>query len=317
MDHLETLRCFVAVADAGGFAVAGRRLGCSAAAVTRAIAALEARLSVLLFQRSTRMVRLTEAGERFLADCRPLLNDLHEAEQAARGAQAEAQGLLSITAPQMFGIQHVAPIVLDFLQAHPRVQARTLFVNRVVHLLEEDMDVAVRIAHLHDSGLTALQVGALRRMVVASPGYLARHGEPRHPHELGQHRAIAFSFDARAPSPWRFRDGTTGTPQQAWISNSNEVDIAAAEAGLGLTRCLAYQAAASLRAGRLRIVLAEHEPDPVPVHIVYPAGRRAPAKVRAFVEFARHRLAAEPVLQGRGLARRSSTSSSNSTRSKG
>ncbi|RYF55247.1 MAG: LysR family transcriptional regulator, partial [Comamonadaceae bacterium] len=281
------------------------------------IAALEARLSVLLFQRSTRMVRLTEAGERFLADCRPLLSDLHEAEQAARGAQAEAQGLLSITAPQMFGIQHVAPIVLDFLQAQPRVQARTLFVNRVVHLLEEDMDVAVRIAHLHDSGLTALQVGSLRQLVVASPEYLVRHGEPRHPHELGEHRAIAFSFDARAPSPWRFRDGTTGTPQQAWISNSNEVDIAAAEAGLGLTRCLAYQAAASLRAGRLRIVLAEHEPDPVPVHIVYPAGRRAPAKVRAFVEFARHRLAAEPVLQGRGLTRRSGGSSSNSTRSKG
>jgi DNA-binding transcriptional LysR family regulator len=246
------------------------------------------------------MVRLTEAGERFLADCRPLLSDLHEAEQAARGAQAEAQGLLSITAPQMFGIQHVAPIVLDFLQAQPRVQARTLFVNRVVHLLEEDMDVAVRIAHLHDSGLTALQVGSLRQLVVASPEYLVRHGEPRHPHELGEHRAIAFSFDARAPSPWRFRDGTTGTPQQAWIS----------KAGLGLTRCLAYQAAASLRAGRLRIVLTEHEPDPVPVHIVYPAGRRAPAKVRAFVEFARHRLAAEPVLQGRGLARRSSSTRS-------
>ena len=304
MDHLETLRCFVAVADAGGFAVAGRRLGCSAAAVTRAIAALEARLSVLLFQRSTRTVRLTEAGERFLADCRPILSDLHEAEQAASGAQAEAQGLLSITAPQMFGNQHVAPVVLDFLQAHPRVQARTLFVNRLVHLLEEDMDVAVRIAHLPDSGLTALQVGALRHLVVASPGYLAQHGAPRHPGELGGHRAIAFSFDARVASPWKFRGGIVGAPQFTWISNSNEVDIAAAEAGLGLTRCLAYQAAASLRAGRLRVVLAEHEPDPVPVHIVYPAGRRAPAKVQAFVAFARERLAAEPVLQGGGLTRR-------------
>lgn len=303
MDHLDTLRCFVAVADAGGFAVAGRQLGCSAAAVTRAIAALEARLGVLLFQRSTRMVRLTEAGERFLADCRPLLNDLHEAEQTARGAQVQAQGLLSITAPQMFGIQHVAPIVRDFLQDHPRVQARTLFVNRLVHLLEEDMDVAVRIAHLPDSGLTALPVGALRRLVVASPGYLARHGVPEHPGDLTQHRAIAFSFDARAAAPWKFRDGWVGHPQLAWISNANEVDIAAAEAGLGLTRCLAYQAAPSLRAGRLRIVLAAFEPPPVPVHIVYPAGRRAPAKVRSFVEFARERLAAEPVLQGKGLGR--------------
>ncbi|MBT9512902.1 MAG: LysR family transcriptional regulator [Acidovorax sp.] len=303
MDHLDTLRCFVAVADAGGFAVAGRRLGCSAAAVTRAIAALEARLGVLLFQRSTRWVRLTEAGERFLADCRPILSDLHEAEQAASGAQAEAQGLLSITAPQMFGIQHVAPIVQGFLQAQPRVQVRTLFVNRLVHLLEESMDVAIRIAHLPDSGLTALQVGALRRLVVASPAYLAQHGEPRHPGALSTHRAIGFSFDARAVTPWKFKDGATGQPQFAWISNSNEVDIAAAEAGVGLTRCLAYQAAASLRAGRLRIVLAEHELPPVPVHIVYPAGRRAPAKVRAFVEWARERLAKEPVLNGRGLGR--------------
>lgn len=303
MDHLDTLRCFVTVADAGGFAVAGRRLGCSATAVTRAIAALEARLGVLLFQRSTRLVRLTEAGERFLADCRPIQSDLAEAEQTASGAQVQPQGLLSITAPQMFGIQHVAPIVLGFLQAQPRVQARTLFVNRLVHLLEEDMDVAVRIAHLPDSGLTALPVGALRRLVVASPDYLARHGEPQHPQDLAQHRAIAFSFDARAAAPWKFADALVGQPQIAWISNANEVDIAAAEAGLGLTRCLAYQAAASLRAGRLRIVLAEFEPPPVPVHIVYPAGRRAPAKVRAFVEFARERLAAEPVLQGRGLVR--------------
>lgn len=301
MDHLDTLRCFMAVADAGGFAAAARRLGCSATAVTRAIAALEARLSVLLFQRSTRLVRLTEAGERFLADCRPILSDLHEAEQAASGAQAEAQGLLAITAPQMFGIQHVAPIVQAFLREQPRVQVRTLFVNRLVHLLEEGMDVAVRIAHLQDSGLTAIQVGALRRLVVASPAYLAQHGEPRQPDELAAHRAIGFSFDNRNVSPWKFQGGAVGQPQFAWVSNSNEVDIGAAEAGLGLTRCLAYQAAAGLRAGRLRIVLAAHELPPVPVHIVYPAGRRAPAKVRAFVEFARERLAAEPVLQGGGL----------------
>ncbi|MGV3681559.1 MAG: LysR family transcriptional regulator [Acidovorax sp.] len=304
MDHLDTLRCFIAVADAGGFAAAARRLGVSATAVTRAIAALEARLSVLLFQRSTRTVRLTEAGERFLADCRPLLTDLHEAEQAARGAQAEPQGLLAITAPHMFGMRHVAPIVQDFLHAQPRVQVRTLFVNRLVHLLEEGMDVAVRIAHLPDSRLTAVQVGALRRLVVASPGYLAQHGEPQHPGELATHRAIGFSFDNNSVSPWKFKDGVVGQPQFTWISNSNEVDIAAAESGLGLTRCLAYQAAQGVRAGRLRIVLAAHEPPQVPVHIVYPAGRRAPAKVRAFVEFARERLSAEPVLQGRGLGRK-------------
>ena len=220
MDYLDTLRCFVTVADAGGFAVAARRLGCSATAVTRAIAALEARLGVLLFQRSTRMVRLTEAGERFLQDCRPILNDLHEAEQAASGAQAEAQGLLSITAPQMFGIQHVAPIVQGFLQAQPRVQVRTLFVNRLVHLLDEGMDVAIRIAPLPDSGLTAVQVGALRRLVVASPAYLAQHGKPLHPADLSSHRAIGFAFDARTHaialevSRWRHRPAAVHLDQQ-------------------------------------------------------------------------------------------------------
>jgi DNA-binding transcriptional LysR family regulator len=158
------------------------------------------------------------------------------------------------------------------------VQARTLFVNRLVHLLEEDMDVAVRIAHLPDSGLTALPVGALRRLVVASPDYLARHGEPQHPQDLAQHRAIAFSFDARAAAPWKFAEGLVGQPQIAWISNANEVDIAATEAGLGLTRCLAYQAAASLRAGRLRIVLAGFEPPPGGVDDVH--GHRRGARAR-------------------------------------
>lgn len=304
MDHLDTLRCFVAVADAGGFAAAARSLGRSPAAVTRAIAALELRLGALLLQRSTRMVRLTDTGERFLSDCRSILGELHEAEQAVSGAQAEVQGQLAITAPQMFGLLHVAPIVQEFLGVHPRVQVRTLFVNRLVNLMDEGMDVAVRIAHLPDSGLTALPVGALRTLVVASPAYLQQHGTPSHPSELSAHRAIGISSEAGAARPWMFKGGVVGQPQICWISNSTEVDIAAAEAGVGLTRCLAYQAVAGLRSGRLRIVLAEHELPPVPVHIVYPAGRRAPAKVRAFVALARERLAHIPALQGRGLSKR-------------
>lgn len=302
MDHLQSLRAFVAVADAAGFAAAARRLDCSPPAVTRAIAALEGRLGVLLLQRSTRSVRLTETGERFLQDCRRILAELDEAERAAAGVQGEAQGLLAITAPQMFGRLHVAPLIADFLRAQPRVQLRSLFIDRLVHLLDEGIDVAVRIAHLPDSGLTALPVGSLRRLVVGSPEYLAREGRPQTPQDLARHQAIGFSFDALTPKPWRFRDGQVAHPRVAWVSNNNEVSIAAAEAGQGLTRCLAYQAAEGLRAGRLSIVLAEHELPPVPVHIVYPAGRRAPAKVRAFVDFARERLAAEPVLRGEGLA---------------
>ena len=169
MDHLDQLRCMLAVVDAGGFAAAARRLGVSAPAATRAIAALERRLGVLLLQRSTRSVRLTDAGGRFAVDCRRILAELDEAENAAAGQQGEVQGQLSLTAPQMFGRLHMAPIALDFLRAQPRVQLRSLFVDRLVHLAGEGFDVALRIAHLPDSGLTALPVGSLRRLVVASP----------------------------------------------------------------------------------------------------------------------------------------------------
>lgn len=299
MDQLEQLRVFVAVAEAQSFAGAARRLSASPPAVTRAIAALERRLGVVLLLRSTRSVRLTDTGERFLHDCRRVLADLDEAEAAASGVQTEVQGQLAITASSLFGKLHVAAIVLDFLREQPRVQVRTLFVDRLVHLLDEGIDVAVRIAHLPDSGLTALPVGSLRRCIVASPGYLARHGAPRTPQDLTLHRAIGFSFDAIAPEPWKLRDGRIGQPRIDWVTNTSEVGIAAAEAGQGLNRCLIYQAAEGLRAGRLKLVLEDFEPPPMPVHIVYPAGRRAPAKVRAFVDFARERLAAEAILQGR------------------
>lgn len=300
MDHLEQLRCLVAVADAGSLAGAARRLGVSAPAVTRGIAALEAKLGAVLIQRSTRSLRLSDAGERFIADCRRILADLDEAQAAVTGLQSEARGLLSLTAPQMFGRLHVAPIVLEFLREQPRVQLRCMLADRLVHLLDEGIDVAVRIAQLPDSGLTALPVGSLRRLVVASPAYLARAGRPEHPQELTQHRAVGFSFDAVQPRPWNFGEGLSVQPHFAWVTNSNEVAVAAAEAGEGLLRCLAYQAAEGLRAGRLVALMEAHEPPPVPVHIVYPAGRRAPAKVRAFIEFAAQRLRAEPVLQGGG-----------------
>ncbi|WP_077038050.1 LysR family transcriptional regulator [Pelomonas sp. KK5] len=296
MDHLDTLRAFVATAELQGFAAAARRLGVSAPAVTRAIVALEKRLGVVLLMRTTRSVRLTDAGERFLQDCRRILADLDEAEAAAAGGQA--RGWLTVTAPQMFGRLHMAPLVLDFLKAQPQVQVRTLFADRVVHLLDEGIDVALRIAQLPDSGLTAVPVGALRRVVVGAPAYLAAHGTPQTPQDLAPHHAIAYAQDGHNPTPWRFRDGQLGEPRINWVTNSNEVAISAAVAGHGLTRCLIYQAAADLRAGRLRSVLDEHALPAVPVHLVYPAGRRAPAKVRAFIEFARERLAAEPVLRG-------------------
>ncbi len=301
MSDLLNLRVFVAVAEEGGFASAARRLRLSAPAVTRAIAALERHLGARLLHRTTRSVRLTDVGERFLADSKRILSELEEAEAAARGAHVEPQGQLSITASVLFGRFHIAPIVLDFLQMHPKVSVRTLFVDRIVHLVDEGFDVALRIAHLPDSSMTAVQVGSLRRVTVASPAYLEAHGEPATPQALAGHRAIGFSQLGAGGTDWTFSlpegGSCTVQPQMPWIANLGEVAIDAAAAGHGLTRALSYQVARPLAEGKLRVVLQAYEPPPVPVHLVYPAGRKAAAKVRAFVDFAAQRLRAEPVLR--------------------
>jgi DNA-binding transcriptional LysR family regulator len=308
MDHLEGLKIFVAVAELQGFAPAARRLSLSPPAVTRAVAALEHRLGAQLLHRSTRSVRLTDIGERFLDDCRRVLADLEEAEALAGGAHAVPQGQLAITAPAMFGRLHVVPIALDFLSLHPQISVRSYFVDRIVHLLDEGFDVALRIARLPDSGMTAVNVGSVRRVVVASPAYLDRHGTPTAPADLQQHDAIGFTQSAGAV-PWSFSlpGAATGTPRELvqprmrLLANAGEVGIDAALRGHGVTRALSYQIDEHVRAGRLRILLAAYEPTPIPVHLVYVAGRKAPAKVRAFVAFAVDRLRREPVLQAQVL----------------
>ena len=302
MDHLDSLRTFVAVADAGGLARAARQRGSSAPAVTRAITALERRLGTPLLLRTTRSLRLTEAGEAFLADCRRILNELDAAEAAVSGRREEPQGVLAVTAPATFGRRHIAPVLLEFLSAQPAVSARAFFVDRVVHLIDEGYDVALRIAHLPDSGLTAVPVGQLRRVVVASPAYIERYGEPRAPGDLVRHQAIGFSRDGQGQVQWLFKDRREAVvPQQRLVLNNVDAKIAAACAGFGLVQALAYQVTDEVRDGRLRVLLAEHEHSPVPVHLVYPAGRMAAAKVRAFVAFAAERLRKVPVLQGAGL----------------
>jgi DNA-binding transcriptional LysR family regulator len=306
MDKLEGMRIFVAVAEARGFAPAARQLGMSPPAVTRAVAALEAHVGAQLLRRSTRQVALTEAGARFHADCKRILADVEEAEASASGAHAVPQGLLALTAPQLFGRIHVAPLLVDFLAQYPQVSARSFFTDQIVHLLDEGLDVAVRIGHLPDSGLTAVRAGHVRRVVVASPAYLAEHGVPRTPADLPRHRAIGFSQHSAVSAPWVFyppgrkgrSDGETAEPQIRHVTNAGEVAIGAARAGLGLSRALSYQVADDVLAGRLKVVLAEHEPAPIPVQLVYVEGRRAAAKVRAFVDFAVERLRAQPVLNG-------------------
>jgi len=289
MDRFESMRIFVAVVEAQGFAPAARRLAMSPAALTRAVSALEQRIGARLLHRTTRIVRLTEAGERFLVDSKRILGELDEAEASAAGSHAEPQGQLAVTAPIMFGRMHIAPIVLDFLTRHPKVKARLLLLDRLVDLIDEGLDVAVRIAHLPDSSLRAVQVGSVRWVVCASPDYLAARGTPRAPADLAQHDAIAFS-QSGMPGDWSFASGQTVDPRAQLVANGTDVPIAAAVAGRGLTRALSYQVAPEVRAGRLTIVLEEFEPPPLPISLVYAEGRRAAAKVRAFVDFAVERL---------------------------
>jgi DNA-binding transcriptional LysR family regulator len=287
------MQAFLAVADEGGFARASRRLSLSPSAVTRAIAALEQRLGAPLFHRTTRRVRLTDAGTRFLADCRRILAELETAEAAAAGERAELRGQIGITASVLFGRMHVAPILFDFLAQHPRVTARTLFVDRIADLIDEGLDVAVRIAQLPDSTMHAVPVGTVRRVVCASPAFLAAHGEPRAPADLARFSALAFSIGGDAPEPWTFASGESVRPRSQLLANSNDVAIAGAVAGHGLARVLSYQIAPQLRAGVLRLVLETFEPPPVPVSLVTLEGRRAAPRVRRFLDFAAERLRAE------------------------
>lgn len=302
MTSFDHLRAFVAVMDAGSLALAARRLGVSAASVTRSLNALEAHLGVQLLHRSTRLIRLTDAGECFLGDSRRILGDLSEAEATARNAHAEPQGELTVTAPLLFGRLHIAPLVLRFLELHPKVQVRTLLADRIISLVDQHFDVALRIATLPDSSLTAVRVGSIRMVVVASPGYLEKYGEPRTLEDLPSHRAVGLVEVAGGLKHWTFPEPGSAVPNAATQprialrANTGDVALDAAVAGHGLARLFSYQVFDHLAAGRLRRVLIEHEPPPTPVQLVYPAGLQAAAKVRAFVEFAAGHLRAHPAL---------------------
>ncbi|MCW5773020.1 MAG: LysR family transcriptional regulator, partial [Rhodospirillaceae bacterium] len=253
---------------------------------------LEERIGARVFQRTTRSLRLTEAGARYLADCRRLLAEIEEAEAAAAGAYAAPQGQLALTAPVMFGRMYVAPVVFDFLARHPAVSARLLLADRVVDLIEEGLELAVRIAELDEASLTAVRVGAVRRVICAAPSFLDAHGRPQKPADLRGAPLIAFTGGLE-PEPWSFARGgrVERVPVSARIvANSNDVSVAAAVAGQGFVRALSYQIAPELRAGRLEIVLADYELPAVPIHIVHLAGRRAGGRLRAFVDFAVARL---------------------------
>lgn len=299
MDRLDAMRIFVTVAETAGFAQAARQLRLSPPSVTRAVAALEERLGASLFQRSTRHVRLTEAGQRFLLDARRILAEMEEAEASVAGDHGAPRGELSITASQMFGRIHVAPVVQDFLTLHPQVSARLLLLDRVTNLIDEGFDVAVRIAHLRDSSLSAIRVGHVRSVVVASPAYLEQHGTPQRPADLMRHQTVRFSAGVAA-NGWDFmQDGkavTLDPPTRFWV-NSSEAAINSVLAGHGVTLVLSYMVAPLVASGALRLLLQDYQLPPVPVSLVHAEGRRTNAKVRAFLDFAAARLRALPVLR--------------------
>jgi DNA-binding transcriptional LysR family regulator len=287
MDRLDALSVFVAVAEEGSFIAASRRLGRSPAAVTRAVAALEDHLATRLLTRTTRAMALTEAGQRYLDQGRRALAEFAELESAAATERAEPAGVLTLTAPEMFGRLHVLPVAQAFMRDYPQVDILLLLLNRVVSFVDEGIDLGVRIAHLPDSSLRATQLGVVRRVVCASPAYLAAEGEPAHPDALQRHRTIARTDVRPGPERWSFGAGPGEVSVQVKPRlgvSTMQAALDAAVAGGGLVRVLSYQAAPLEAAGLLRRVLQDYEPPPIPIQLVYPAGRHLPLKTRLFID---------------------------------
>ena len=299
MDRFHLLTVYVAVAEEEGFAAAARRLEMSAPAVTRAVAALEEHLGVKLLNRTTRYVRATEAGLRYLEDAKRILTAMESADAAVSGITATPRGELSITAPVLFGNRFVTPVVVDYLQRYPETRVSALLLDRVVNLMEEGIDIGIRIGELPDSSMRALRVGEIHHLVCASPAYLAKHGAPEVPEQLQQHciinsRAGDFSTD------WHFHtpDGSERSVRlkPRMTVTSNDASITATCQGLGISRILSYQVEEQIEDGRLVRLLNDYEPKPLPVHILHREGRFTNAKVRAFVDLLASELRAQPIL---------------------
>lgn len=286
-DRLETIALFVAVAEYQSFAEAARRHHKTPTVVTRAIASLEDELKVRLFTRTTRVVTLTEAGRLYLEICRRILATYAELGDVDAGGSAEPSGALTITAPAMFGRLHVIPSLVSFLSRYRLIKVTALLLDRVVSLVDEGIDVAVRLGELPDSSLRALRAGSVHMGIYASPEYLARRGTPQAPGELSDHDVISGSSIVTVPERWSF-DGAKGvadvTVDPRLVVNTTDGAAEAAALGLGLTYLVSYQVEALLKAGRLVRVLQAYAPPVIPIHVVYPSGRYLPSKVRLLVD---------------------------------
>jgi DNA-binding transcriptional LysR family regulator len=290
VDRIDAMLAFVTTVELGGFSAAARELARSPASITRAVAALEQRTGSVLLRRTTRALKLTDAGARYLEACQRILAEVEAAEQAAARERATPQGLLAVTAPVTFGRLHVRALVDAFLEAQPQVQVRLLLLDRVVSLIEEGLDVAIRIAQMPDSSLMAAKVGEVRRVLCASPLYLERHKRPRKPSDLSAHDCISFS-QITPSDVWGFSTKRGGRLRQVKVRprltvNTADAAIDSALAGRGVTRVLSYQIQTELEQGRLIPLLESFAPPPLPVHVVYPAASASSAKLRAFIDLA-------------------------------
>lgn len=299
MDRLHLMTVFVAVGEEESFAGAARRLAMSPPAVTRAIAALEVHLGVKLLNRTTRFVRVTEAGQRYLDDARRIIAEVDTADEAAAGINAEPRGFLAVTAPVLFGRLFVLPGIVTYLQRHPGMEVSAVFLDRVVNLLEEGFDAGVRIGELPDSSMQAIGVGHVRRVVCASPAYLAQHGVPRTPADLARHTVVS----AGSVTPgieWKFSLGGAAANvrlKPRLMVSTNDAAIEAVRRGFGVCRLMSYQVAPLIAGGELTPILEDYEPPPLPIHVLHREGRYASAKLRTFVDLMVARLRSDPALR--------------------
>jgi len=283
MDRLDLMTVFVAVAEEQSFAGGARRLNMSPPAVTRAIASLEERLKIRLLTRTTRHVRVTEAGQRYLTDARRIISEMDAADDAILGINGIPKGHLAITAPVLFGRMYVMPTIVNYLERYPDMQVAAVFLDRVVNILEEGLDVGIRIGELPDSSMNAIKVGNVRRVTCASPAYLAKHGIPNHPNDLNRHYLVATN-SASNQTEWRFGQDVTVKIKPRLTETNNDSIIVAVLRHLGITRLLSYQVAPYLASGELQTVLEDFEPERLPIHVLHREGRYASTKVRTFVD---------------------------------
>lgn len=295
MDKLRAINTFIAVAESGSFAKAARKLNISAPSVTRLVSDLEEELGVMLLHRTTRQVVLTDIGQSYLGDVRDLISDMKCAEDNARGANETPRGKLRITASTMFGQIYISPIITKYLKEYDKMSVEAVFLDRVVNMLDEGIDVAIRIGELDDSALMASRVGSVQAQICGSPNYFKENSIPQTPDDLLNHKTIGLKLGSMQ-GQWKFNDNSQIKPEHRLNFNSIPAAIEAAKSGWGLIRVLSYQIGPCLKEGSLQTVLQDYAPPPIPIHVVHGHGRRASAKIRTFVDMAAQALREDPFL---------------------